>query len=299
MLLVAAGGIGLASKGIFAKLLYAQGVDVQTVLVLRTVLAWPGFLLVGYLFGARESLRHAPRWAWFAAATGGFACYYFGAGINFLALSLIDASVERALLFSYPALVVMATSVIQRRLPGRVTLLALAITWLGIALVVGLQDADVFSQNAYGSALVLVCAATMAFYLMVTERTTRAINSSAFTTVAMTAAAVCFALQFLALGELDDLSLNARAWLLMSGLVVFATVLPLFFMAEGIRRIGAQRGALISTVGPPATILLAVVFLGERMEAIQLAGVALILAGILVLELRGRAPTKTPDGQPG
>ena len=51
MLLVAAGGIGLASKGIFAKLLYAQGVDVQTVLVLRTVLAWPGFLLVGYLNG--------------------------------------------------------------------------------------------------------------------------------------------------------------------------------------------------------------------------------------------------------
>jgi len=295
VLLVAAGGIGLASKGIFAKLLYAQGVDVQTVLVLRTVIAWPGFLLVGYLFGARESLRHAPRWAWFAAAAGGFACYYFGAGINFLALSLIDASVERALLFSYPALVVMATSVINRRRPGPVTLLAIVITWLGIAFVVGLQDADVFSQNAFGSGLVLVCAATMAFYLMVTERTTKAINSSAFTTVAMTAAAACFGLQFAALGEWSDLSMNARSWALMAGLVVFATVLPLFFMAEGIKRIGAQRGAVVSTVGPPATILLAVAFLGERMETIQLAGVALIVAGILILELRGRFPARAPS----
>jgi drug/metabolite transporter (DMT)-like permease len=295
VLLVAAGGIGLASKGIFAKLLYAQGVDVQTVLVLRTVIAWPGFLLVGYLFGARESLRHAPRWAWFAAAAGGFACYYFGAGINFLALSLIDASVERALLFSYPALVVMATSLINRRRPGPVTLLAIVITWLGIAFVVGLQDADVFSQNAFGSGLVLVCAATMAFYLMVTERTTKAINSSAFTTVAMTTAAACFGLQFAALGEWSDLSMNARSWALMAGLVVFATVLPLFFMAEGIKRIGAQRGAVVSTVGPPATILLAVAFLGERMEPVQLAGVALIVAGILVLELRGRFPAKAPS----
>lgn len=269
--------------------------DVQTVLVMRTLLAWPGFLLVGYLFGARESLRHAPRWAWFAAMAGGFTCYYFGAGINFLALSLIDASVERALLFSYPALVVMASSVINRQLPGAVTLLAIVITWLGIALVVGLQDADVFSQNLTGSLLVLVCAATMAFYLMVTERTTRAINSSAFTTVAMTAAAGCFALQFLMLGELEDLSLNAAAWGLMAGLVVFATVLPLFFMAEGIRRIGAQRGAVVSTVGPPATILLAVAFLGERMESIQLAGVALIIVGILLLELRGRATARSPS----
>ena len=152
-----------------------------------------------------------------------------------------------------------------------------------------------FSQNAFGATLVLVCAATMAFYLMVVERTTRAITSSAFTTVAMTAAAACFGLQFLAFGDPADLSLNGPAWGLMAGLVVFATVLPLLLMAEGIKRVGAQRGAVVSTVGPPATILLAVAFLGERMEPIQLAGVALIIGGILVLELRGRVQSKGPE----
>jgi drug/metabolite transporter (DMT)-like permease len=295
VLLVAAGAIGLASKGIFAKLLYAQGVEVSTVLVLRTLLALPGFLLVGYLFGAAASLRAAPLWAWLAAMTGGFVCYYVGASLNFFALSLIDASVERALLFSYPALIVMTNSVIKRQLPGRATLLAILLTWAGIALVVGLLDKNVFDQNLTGSLLVLVCAATMAFYLMVTERTTQAMSSAAFTSVAMATAAACFSAQFAVIGEADKLSLSTSGWVLMLGLVIFATVLPLFCMAEGVRRIGAQRGSVISTVGPPATILMATMFLGERMDGLQMLGVAGIVAGILILERRGRVPYKGPD----
>lgn len=295
VLLVAAGGIGLASKGIFAKLLYAQGVSVETVLTLRTLLALPGFLLLGLVFGAARSLRQAPPRAWLAAMLGGFACYYVGASLNFLALSLIDASIERALLFSYPALVVIADSLIRRQLPSRPTGLAILITWLGIALVVGLFDARVLDQNLTGSLLVLVCAGTMAYYLMVTERVTRDMNSAAFTAVAMTTAAGCFALQFGIRGNLAALELNSTAVLLMAGLVVFATVVPLFCMAEGVRRVGAQRASVVSTVGPPATILMAAWLLDERMDPVQMAGVACILAGILVLELRGRVPDKGPD----
>ena len=47
----------------------------------------------------------------------------------------------------------------------------------------------------------------------------------------------------------------------------------------------AQRGALVSTAGPPTTILLAWLLLDEQMSAWQLAGVALIVGGILVLDL--------------
>ena len=290
MLLVAIGGIGLASKGLFAKLLYARGVDVQTVLVLRTVLAMPGFVLVGLLFGSAASIRAAPPRVWLLAMAGGFMCYYVGASLNFFALSLIDASIERALLFSYPALVVMANSLLRRRLPSRPITLAILVTWAGIALVVGLFDAQIFEQNLTGAVLVLICGATMAFYLMVTERVTRSMSSAAFTTIAMSTAALCFVVQFALRGAVSDLRLDAGSWLLMAGLVIFATIVPLFSLAEGVRRVGAQRGAVVSTVGPPATILMAAVVLGERMEAVQIVGVACILTGILVLELRGRAP---------
>jgi len=65
---------------------------------------------------------------------------------------------------------------------------------------------------------------------------------------------------------------------------VFVTVVPFLLLAEGIRRIGASREALITTIGPPVTLVLAFFLLGESMTWIQLAGSALVILGVLVLE---------------
>jgi drug/metabolite transporter (DMT)-like permease len=61
--------------------------------------------------------------------------------------------------------------------------------------------------------------------------------------------------------------------------------LPASFQAEGVRRIGAQRGAVLSSVGPPTTVLLAFFLLRERLSAWQWVGMALIVLGIMVLDL--------------
>jgi drug/metabolite transporter (DMT)-like permease len=69
--------------------------------------------------------------------------------------------------------------------------------------------------------------------------------------------------------------------------------IPASLQAEGVRRIGAQRGAVLSTVGPPTTVVLAWALLGERLNAWQWLGIALIVAGILVLDL-ARASARRP-----
>ena len=66
-------------------------------------------------------------------------------------------------------------------------------------------------------------------------------------------------------------------------------------IAESVRQIGAQRAALISTIGPPSTILLAVLILDESMLFSQLGGVVFILAGIIFLEIRQQIRTPVPD----
>ena len=50
------------------------------------------------------------------------------------------------------------------------------------------------------------------------------------------------------------------------------------------RRIGAQRASAASTVGPPTTVLLAWVLLGERLTIWQIAGIVIIIASVLFLE---------------
>jgi len=64
-----------------------------------------------------------------------------------------------------------------------------------------------------------------------------------------------------------------------------STVLPIVLTSEGIRRVGASHASIIGSIGPIATIFLGAVFLGEPITAIQLAGAALVLAGVVAISL--------------
>ena len=79
----------------------------------------------------------------------------------------------------------------------------------------------------------------------------------------------------------------------MLGLVIFATILPLFLVAEGVQRMGAARGGLVSTIGPPATAVMAFFLLGETLTVAQLAGTLLIIASVSALEFRLRRKKST------
>ena len=89
--------------------------------------------------------------------------------------------------------------------------------------------------------------------------------------------------------ELVDLSV--AAWWTLAALVVFSTVLPLFLMAEGVRRVGASKASLISTLGPPATAIMAQELTGEILAPAQWLGIALVLIGVIALEVRRQGST--------
>ena len=85
----------------------------------------------------------------------------------------------------------------------------------------------------------------------------------------------------------DELAaLQAHDWMLLVILGVACMFMPGLLQAEGMRRVGAQRAAIGSTIGPPTTILLAALFLGERLNGWQLLGSAMIVGSVLVLSHR-------------
>lgn len=291
------GAVAFATKGLFAKKLYAHGWTFEAVQVTRMALSLPVFWLWGW-WRVGGGLFRLDRDAMLAAMGAGFLCYYVGSMLDFYALTMIDASLERVLLFSYPSMVVLAHSLIYRRWPDGRTLIALAATYTGIIAVVSGFDLAIFRANLKGAVLVLLCATTTATYFLTSERWTRRIGSVPFTVWAMTSAGVCmFVHAWLAPHArppqpgTDDLGY-------LAGLVGVATVFAMLMTAEGVQRLGAQRAAVVSCVGPPATILIAVPWLGERMNPVQWMGVAGIVAGILVMELR-RTARAVPAPPPG
>lgn len=282
LLLTAAGAILFASKGLFAKALYREGVDFQTLTVLRALIALPMFWVLALNRGLR--LERLPRRAVALAALAGMTCYGLGALVDFHALELIDVSIERALLFSYPAVVVFYTALMRRAAPSPAVLVALAVTYAGIVLVVGAFDISAWHRNITGSLMVLFCATTTAAYFLLGERCIRNLGSMGFTIVAMIAATVFVTLYYLFSHPLVAVTqVTPHGWLLLLALAVLCMFLPTLLQAEGIRSIGAVRGALVSTVGPPAALLLGALLLGERPGPSQLLGTALIIVGVYVI----------------
>ena len=282
------GAVGFAAKGVIAKFLYADGWGAETVLTIRSFLALP-IMAVWALWAAGPSavLRPPPQ-ALLGAAVAGALSYYVGALLDFRALTMIDASVERVLLFAYPSLVVVLYAVLYREWPERRVLAALCITYVGIVMVVTGLDARVLQGNGAGAGLVLVCALGSALYYLASDRWTASIGSVAFTFYALGAATVCLGLhRLIAGGDAPAVWSRRDLWLVLA-LVVLATVLPMLAMAEAVRRLGAPRASVVAAVGPPTTILLGAWLLDERLRRAQWIGVALIVAGILVLELSKR-----------
>lgn len=291
LIMVAGGAMLFASKGLFAKALYSRDVASDTLVAIRSLIALPFFWIFAFAREGNTALVHSSRRGLWAAIAAGLICYYIGALLNFKALTLIDAGIERVLLFSYPAFVVMATAAIERRLPSRAVLLAILLTWLGIFLSVGGFDRGELQANFLGAALSILSGLTYGIYFMIGARFTRELGSARFTLYAMSASAAALAAHLSVTGGLAAASaFDSKTWVLLVAIGIVAMVFPALLQAEGLRRIGAVRGAVASTVGPPTTAILAWWLLGETLTGWQLLGMVLIVTGILTLDL-----SRSPD----
>jgi drug/metabolite transporter (DMT)-like permease len=302
MLFVAGSAILFASKGLFGKALYQRGVGFELLVAVRAVLAVP--LFAWFAIRANSPAQpndsgQAPRpmsaRAIVAAAIAGITCYYVGALVDFWALTLIDASVERVLLFSYPAMVMLIHCFMWRRAPEKPLVTAMLVTYVGIFFAMGGVDLHELRQNLFGAGLVLIAALTTAIYFLIGERYTRELGSTRFAAIGMISAAVVLSLHFLAFRSIGELwALQGYDWFLLAVLGVACMFIPGLLQAEGMRRVGAQRAAIASTVGPPTTIVLAALFLGERLNVWQVLGSAMIVCSVLVLSWPKRVVADEP-----
>ena len=71
-----------------------------------------------------------------------------------------------------------------------------------------------------------------------------------------------------------------QIWLYALLMAVLATVLPIYWMALAIQRMGASHTAAVGNLGPVLTLFAAWLLLGEVVSVYQVAGLALVLFGV-------------------
>jgi len=269
------------------------GLTFIDVAAIRSVMAVPGFALLAWLYRGRNTPADGfavPRNDVLLAVFAGLLCYYLGALANFYALTIIDASVERPLLFAYPIFVVLITTVITRKPPSPRVLLALVMTLCGVVLVTGALNTELNAKQWSGMTWILFCSLSIAIYFLISGELTQRLGSGLFTLIAMTAAAIGMAVHYQFAEGWENVDLAPAAWWTLIALVIFSTVLPLFLMAEGVRRVGASKASLISTLGPPATAMMAYELTGEVLTSSQLFGIGLVVIGVLAMEFKRSRP---------
>lgn len=282
-----AGTLAFSFRPILIKLAYAaHPVSPVTLLFLRMTLSLPFFLVVAWWLRAAEPRLGARDWATIAAL--GFVGYYLASFLDFLGLQYVGAGVGRLILFLYPTLVLALSFAFLQRRPARRELVALALTYAGIALVLSSEEqAGVRgSLFLFGAALVFASAFFYAVYLVAGGELVKRVGSMRFTAYSMVIATLPALVQFFVAEPLDALVLPPQVWAYAIVLATVSTVLPLFLQAEALRRIGASHFALIGALGPVSVALTSAMGLDEPFTWVQAVGGALVIVGVLLVSFK-------------
>lgn len=280
------GSIGFSGKPVIVKLAYQYGVDVMTLLALRMLFSLPFFLAMAWWAGSIP-VRMTRR-DWLAILGLGFTGYFLGSYLDLAGLQYISAGLGRLILYLYPTLVLLLSSLFLKQPIHARHLVSLGLSYGGIALVFNTEvkpDGE-SALVVLGSALVFGGAVAYAGYLIAGSRMVLKLGSMRFTAYASITASVFVVATFMATHGPAQLIVAQEVYWLTVVLAIFSTVLPLWLIAEGLKRIGANQVSLVACIGPISTIALAYLFLGEPVTAAQTAGAALVLAGVLIISLK-------------
>jgi drug/metabolite transporter (DMT)-like permease len=263
------------SLAIYGKFADRMGIPLTELLAVRFTAA--AVILWGLALLRRERL-------WWGRRSAGFVVmgllYVGQAATYFASLQTIPAAVTSILLYLYPAVVMlMAAAFLGERLTG-VRVLALLIAVAGVVTVVNPLGVG-GSIDGVGLFFGLATAAIYATYILVGRALLRDVPAVVATAAIATTAGITLAVVGAAGGQLRPLDVGG--WALVLSMAVVATAIPATMFLAGLARVGATRAAIISTLEPATTVILATLLLGEDLAPIRLVGGAMILVAAVIV----------------
>lgn len=284
------GAILFSTKAIFVKLAFANTtVDAISLLVLRMFFSVPFYLSVAFFYSRKENNVKFTRLQWAKIIFLGILGYYLSSLFDFIGLQYISAGLERLILFLYPTFAILINAAVYGKKINRVQQLALLLTYAGIAIAYfGELSLDNTAPGFFkGSFFIFLCALCFSVYLVGSGRLIPMVGATKFTAYTMSAASLGVFLHYFLSGNTNvHFSMPVLGYGFL--LAIVATVIPTFFISNGLKKIGSNNVAIISSIGPVSTILQAHFILGEKLIFAQVAGTILVIAGILLTGWRNR-----------
>jgi len=217
------------------------------------------------------------------------ALYALNAVLFTVALQWVPASTATLVFYAYPVVVVALAAAFLGERVTRWRTIAIALAVAGCALTAGI---GALGGRPLGIALVLFSMASLSVYIVAGRSLLARLPSHGSAALVVTGTAVVATISAAVSGSLA-LGGGSRALALVALIAIVSTALPVTLFIVGLKRVGAGRAAIYSTVEPVVTVAAAAAMLGERIALLQYVGGALILAGVIGLRLeRPLAPSE-------
>jgi drug/metabolite transporter (DMT)-like permease len=282
-----------AVNGVISKVIIDSGdVPAQRLTEVRTTGAF--LLLFAALALARPQSLRVSRGELPMLLTFGVLGLAFVQWFYFEAISRLDIGVALLIQYVAPVLVALWARFVYHEPVRRRIWTALALSILGIALLVELWQG--LTLDGLGVAAALGSAVTFAVYILSAERAVTRRDPVSLVCYGFLLASIFWALvqpltsfpferiddTVSLLGRLEDLSLPV--WLLMGWMVVLGTIVPFALLAASLRHIPASRAAITAMFEPVAATVFAFAWLGESLTAGQLVGAFVVLGAIVLAQ---------------
>jgi drug/metabolite transporter (DMT)-like permease len=281
-----------AINGTVSKVILASGISSLRLSQVRTTGALVGLVLILLLTAParlRVGRRELPYLAIFGICGLAFVQWFY-----FLSIHRLEVGVALLIEYLAPLLVALWARFVFHESVRRRIWLALALSLVGLSLIV-----DVFHGGALSTAGIvfsLAAAVTYALYILLAERAVSDRDPVSLLAWGFGFAALFWAViapwwSFPAHRVGADVSLlghlhahHLPVWALMAWMIVLGTIVPFFLLVSALRHLPATRVAIIAMVEPVVATLVAWVWLGESLGALQLTGAAIVLAAIALAQ---------------
>lgn len=275
----AAGGNGV-------KVLFQRGYAPAMLAQLRIGFAFVWLLVI--LLVMRPQLLRVPRRELVPLAVFGMVAIAGVQLVYYLAIARLNIAV--ALFVQYLGLVGITAWERYRRqqqVAARVWA-ALGLVLIGSFFMVGAYRPDLLRVNLPGIGLALLAAALLAFFLLRASTLVQRIDRWTMLVYAFGAGTVMWMAYDLALRPVLPASLSV--WGAMAVIGLLATLLPFGLEVAALQRLRPSVVGIVATAEPVFAGLIAFFVLRDLLELPQVLGAALVLAGIVVVQLGADRP---------
>ena len=271
-----------SAKAVLVKLAYQYQVTAIHLLLFRMLFALPFYILIAF-YVKPQNPKKIKNIDFLWIALFGFIGYYLASYFDFLGLQYIKAGLERIILFVYPTLVILISKIVFKTKISIKQFSAILITYLGV-LIAFWGELNFESSNVVlGGFLVFLSALTYAIYLVGSGWLIPKFGVVPFTAYAMIISSICVIIHYLVIDRSSVFEYSYQVYVLGFLMAFLSTLIPSFLVSLAIKKLGASNFSIIGSIGPISTIILAYIFLGEKLSFLQFIGAFVVILGIGII----------------